>query len=226
MRLSELQVDDKRKSQLMHSVGHMLKKSSTPFPLSSVTYLPIQEILFNKWKLRCYFKYDLILKIQDTEERSQEEKKFWWTMEEDCFTLVYGDEIMDYLEGMVMEIYPDQVEIKTDESFGNEEEQDELQEEDLDNKDKEKSSSYSSALTTMDCWQRSHADYQEDYWIGDSGASSHMVGDDKDLFAKTPIQGKVNTSNGTSIPMVCKAMMNVEAIHKQGMSSKGVLTSR
>ena len=48
MRLGELQVDDKRKSQLMHSIGHMLKESSTLFPLSSVTYLPIQEILINK----------------------------------------------------------------------------------------------------------------------------------------------------------------------------------
>ena len=66
--------------------------------------------------------------------------------------------------------------------------------------------------------------YQEDYWIGDSGASSHMVGDDKYLFAKTPIQGKVNAANETSMPMVCKGMMNVEAIPKQGKSSKGVLT--
>ena len=43
----------------------------------------------------------------------------------------------DYLEGMVMGTYPDQVEIKTEESFGNEEEEDELQEEELDIKDKE-----------------------------------------------------------------------------------------
>ena len=50
MRLGELQVDDKRKSQLMPSIGQMVKESSTPFPLSCVTYLPIQEILINKWK--------------------------------------------------------------------------------------------------------------------------------------------------------------------------------
>ena len=54
MRLGELQVDDKRKSELMHSIGHMLKESSTPFPLSSVNYLPTQEILINKWKLWHY----------------------------------------------------------------------------------------------------------------------------------------------------------------------------
>ena len=51
-----------------------------------------------------------------------------------------------------------------------------------------------------------------------------MVGDDKDLFAKTPIQGKVNAVNGTSMPMVCKGKMNVEAVPKQGKANKGILT--
>ena len=76
----------------------------------------------------------------------------------------------------------------------------------------------------MDWGLKSHLDYQEDYWIGDSRASSHMVGDDKDLFAKTPVKGKLNAVNGTSMPMVCKGKMNVEAIPKQGKSSKAILT--
>ena len=128
---------------------------------------------------------------------------------------------------MVIDSYPDQVVIKKEESSSSEEEEDELEEhkdEDIDNNDNKNSNSYSSALTTMDWGLRSHLDYQEDYWIGDSGASSHMVGDDKDLFAKTPIQGKVNAANGTSMPMFCKGKMSVEAIPKQGKSSKGILT--
>ena len=76
----------------------------------------------------------------------------------------------------------------------------------------------------MDWGLRSHPDYQDVYWIRDSGASSHMVGEDKDLFTKTPIQGKVNAANGTSMPMVCKGKMDVEAIPKWGKSRKGVLT--
>ena len=66
----------------------------------------------------------------------------------------------------------------------------------------------------MEWGLRSHPEYQDDYWIGDSGASSHMMGEDKDLFAKTPIQQKVNAANGTSMPMVCKGNMNLEAILK------------
>ena len=72
----------------------------------------------------------------------------------------------------------------------------------------------------MDWGLWSHPEYQEDYWIRDSGASSHTVGEDKDLFSKTPIQGKVNAANGTSMPMVCKRKMNAEAIPKQDKIKK------
>ena len=53
-----------------------------------------------------------------------------------------------------------------------------------------------------------------------------MVGDAKDLFAKTLIQGKVNAVNGTSISIVCKGKMNVEVVPKQGKLSKGVLAMK
>ena len=135
---------------------------------------------------------------------------------------------------MTMCTHPDQVLIKIEETSGDElqedsssseeEEEEEPHEEERDEiakiDENESSTSYSSSLTTMD-W---HPEYQEDYWIRDSGASSHMVGEDKDLLGKTPIQGKANAANGTSMPMVCKGKMNVEAILKQGKPSKGVLT--
>ena len=73
----------------------------------------------------------------------------------------------------------------------------------------------------MDWGLRSHPEYQEDC-IGDSGDASHEGR--QRSFCKTPIQGKVNAANGTSMPMVCKGKMNVEAIPKHGKSSKGVLT--
>ena len=109
---------------------------------------------------------------------------------------------------------PDHVVIKKEESSGDElqegssiseEEEEEAEEEgkeDIDNiDDSDSSNSYSSALTTMDWGLRSHPEYQR---IGESGASSHMMGEDKDLFTETPIQGKVNAANGTSMPMVLK----------------------
>ena len=85
---------------------------------------------------------------------------------------------------MAMDSYPDQVVIKKEKCSGDElqedssnseeeeDEPDEEENEDIDNNDNISSNSYSSALTTMDWGLRSHPDYQDDYWIGDSGASS------------------------------------------------------
>ena len=77
-------------------------------PLSSE-----QDLFLNKWKLRWCFKYNLITKMPDREEKEQEKAKFWWSVETDCFTRVFGDEVKVYLETMVMDAYPDQVVIKT-----------------------------------------------------------------------------------------------------------------
>ena len=105
-------------------------------------------------------------------------------------------------------------------------EENENEDEDVEINDKENSNSYSSALATMDWALQTHPDYHEVYWIRDSGASSHVVGDTKDLFVKTPIQGKVNAANGASMPIVCKGNMNVEVVSKQGRPSKVVLSIR
>ena len=130
----------------------------------------------------------------------------------------------------------DQEESVTASTSGSEdepEEKDNEEPEEIENKDKDVKSndndnsiSYSSAITIMDWGLQAHPDYHKDYCIGDSGASSHMVGDAKNLFAKTLIQGKVNSENGTSIPIVWKGKMNEEVVPKQGQLSKRVSTMK
>ena len=83
MRFGELQVDPKKKSQLVYSIGKMLKAESTdyptPYPLSNE-----QELFIIKWRFRHCFKFDLITKMLDGEEKESEAKKFWWSIETDC----------------------------------------------------------------------------------------------------------------------------------------------
>ena len=63
MRLGELQVDPKKKSQQKYSIGQLLKEDPTacpmPYPLGNE-----QELFINKWRPRHCFKYDLVKKIQ------------------------------------------------------------------------------------------------------------------------------------------------------------------
>ena len=143
------------------------------YPLSSE-----QDLFLNKWKLRWCFKYNLITKMPDGAEKEQEEAKFWWSVETDCFTKVFGDEMKGYLEMMTMSAYPDQFVIMKEESSGDELQEDSSSSEEEDQEPKEEAkediakievnescNAYSSALTTMDWGLSSHPEYKEDYWI-------------------------------------------------------------
>ena len=64
----------------------------------------------------------------------------------------------------------------------------------------------------------------EDVWIGDSGASSHLIGSEKDVFDKKMIEGSVNTANGEKMIIRCEDKVNVSHFTKTGYESKGTLS--
>ena len=126
--------------------------------------------------------------MKESKEKEKEAVKFWWFIEDaDCFTQIYGEEMKDYIKRMIKDSHPNKVVIQIAKSSGEEhkeessgcEEEDELEEEENDDEDIKKnenqnSNSYASALRTIGGGLRSPSDYQDDYWIGDSGASSHL----------------------------------------------------
>ena len=56
---------------------------------------------------------------------------------------------------------------------------------------------------------------EEDLWIGDSGASSHMMGSEEHVFNKKLISGSVRTANGAHMKMLCEGDINVDVITKK-----------
>ena len=168
MRLGELQVDPKQKTQLLYSIQQMLKAEPMTYP----TLHPLsskQDLFINKWRFRRCTKFKLIDEMPDGEEKEKEADKFWWSIETDCFTCVFGDEIKEYLARLSMDLFPDQVVIKRednsedrlqeDSSSSEDEDETEEEEKEIDNNENDSSNSYSSALTTMDWGLRSHPDY-------------------------------------------------------------------
>ena len=57
---------------------------------------------------------------------------------------------------------------------------------------------------------------EEDLWVGDSGASSHMMGSEEHVFNKKLITGSVRTANGAHKKMLCEGDINVDVITKNG----------
>ena len=64
---------------------------------------------------------------------------------------------------------------------------------------------------------------EEDLWIGDSGASSHMMGSEEHVFNKKLITGSVRTANGAHMKMLCEGDINVDVITKDGDVTSGTL---
>ena len=58
---------------------------------------------------------------------------------------------------------------------------------------------------------------EEDHlWIGDSRASSHMMGSEEHMFNKKLISGSMSTANGAQMKMLCEGDINVDVITKHG----------
>ena len=57
---------------------------------------------------------------------------------------------------------------------------------------------------------------EEDLWIGDSGASSHMMGTGEHVFNQKLISGSMRTANSSHVKMLCEGDANVDVITKNG----------
>ena len=64
---------------------------------------------------------------------------------------------------------------------------------------------------------------EEDLWIGDSGASSHMMGSEEHVFNKKLIHGSMTTADDAHMKMLCGGDINVDVINKNGDVTSGTL---
>ena len=64
---------------------------------------------------------------------------------------------------------------------------------------------------------------EEDLWIGDSGASSHMMVGEDHVFNKRLISGSMTTANGAHMKMLCEGDINVDVITKNDDITSGTL---
>ena len=64
---------------------------------------------------------------------------------------------------------------------------------------------------------------EEDLWIKDSGASSHMMGSEEHMFNKKLISGSMRTANGAHMKMLCEGDINVDVITENGDITSGRL---
>ena len=156
-------------------------------------------------------------------------------MTSDNFTLMYGQQ-EDALAGQKISAEEANKAVRETQEVDVEEEEDLSEEESSEEEDHHmgdiaedktnhpKRGSYSTALAIIEAAFKKMDEVDEDLWIGDSGASSHLIGLENGVFDKKMIKGSVNTAYGEKMKIKCEGKVNVNRFTKTGYESKGTLS--
>ena len=147
--------------------------------------------------------FDAIEAKEQGPNREEELRRFCWAFKNDNFTLLYGQE-MDVVINQKISAeeaeravrQAQEVEIEEEQDLSEEEESSEEEdhhEEDIKDKtNRLNRDPYPTAFAIIETTFNMMDEVDEDFWIGDSGASSHLIGSEKDVFDKKMIKGSVN----------------------------------
>ena len=158
------------------------------------------------WQERHLHIYNAIESKEEGKARAEEMKKFWWPMNSDNVTLMYGQEVDAMADHKISAEEANKAvregqKVDVEEEEGLSEEEESSEEEDdhqMENIAEDKSNHpkrgpYSTSFATIKTAFKMMDEVDEDLWIGDSGASSHLIGSGKGVFDKKMIKGSVNT---------------------------------
>ena len=142
-----------------------------------------------------------------------------WTVDEDMFTYVMKSKIEELIDEKLNQEFPEEVEIREKQDYYSEEEM--ISEEETDDDESETNKTnvnnyLDSANMSMNLETAMKIAEEEDLWIGDSGASSHMMRTEEDVFNKKLISGSMRTANGDQMKMLCEGDINFDVITKNG----------
>ena len=160
-------------------------------------------------------------------EQNKEWENFWWTVDEDMFTYVMKTKIEELIDEKLNQEFPAEVEIRENQDYDSEEEETSETEETDDDESETNNANvnnyFDSANMATNLETAMKIAEEEDLWIGDSGASSHMMGSEEYVFNKKLITGSKRTANGAYMKMLCEGDINVDVITKNGDVTSGTL---
>ena len=116
------------------------------------------------------------------------------------FTYVMKTKIEELIEEKLNQEFPEEVKIRENQDFDSEEEMTSETEETDDDESETNNANVNnyldSANMAMNLESAMEIAEEEDLWIGDSGAPSHMMGSEEHVFNKKLISGIMRTANG------------------------------
>ena len=226
-RFGDLLKDEKRKSQFKYELGRLMGEYAVPLPLGNFSLSNKETRRLELWKNRRGMWFDHVEHMEEGPEKNKEWENFWWTVDEDMFTYVMKAKVEGLIEEKLNQEFPEEVEIREDPDYDSEEEMTSETEETDDDESETNNANVNNYLdsanvvTNMETAMKIAE--EEDLWIGDSGASSHMMGSEEHVFNKKLITGSVRTASGAHMKMLCEGDINVDVITKDGDVTSGTL---
>ena len=226
-RFGDMLKDEKRKSQFKYELGRLVGEYAVPLPLGNFSLNNKETRRLELWKNRRGMWFDHVEHMEKGPEQNKERENFWWTVDEDMFTYVMKTKIEELIEEKLNQEFPEEVEIREDLDYDSEEEVTSETEETDDDESETNNANVNNYLDSANMATNLETAMkiaeEEELWIGDSGASSHMMGSEEHVFNKKLIPGSVRTANGAHMKMLCEGDINVEVITKNGDVTSGTL---
>ena len=226
-RLGDMLKDEKRKSQFKYELGRLMGEYAVPLPLGNFSLNNKETRRLELWKNRRGMWFDHVEHMKEGPEKNKEWEIFWWTVDEDMFTYVMKTKIEELIDEKLNQEFPEEVEIREDPDYDSEEEVTSETEETDDDESETNNANVNNYLDSANMVTNLETAMkiaeEEDLWIGDSGASSHMMGSEEHVINKKLITGSVRTANGAHMKMLCEGDINVDVITKNGDVTSGTL---
>ena len=156
--------------------------------------------------------FDLLEHMDEGQEKKKEWENFWWTVDEYMFTYVMKSRIEELIEEKLNQEFPSEVETRENEDYDSDEDmtsETEETDDDSEHSNENVSNYLDSANMATNLESAMKLAEEEELWIGDSGASSHMMESEEHVFNKKLISGGMRTANGAHMKMLCEGDINM-----------------
>ena len=151
-----------------------------PLPLGNFNLNNKETRRLELWENQRGMWFGHVEHMEESQEKNKEWENFWWTVDEDMFTYVMKSKIEELIDEKLNQEFPEEVEIRENQDFDSEEEMTSETEETYDDESETNNANVNnyldSANMAMNLESAMKIAEEEDLWIGDSGAPSHMMG--------------------------------------------------
>ena len=175
--------DGERESLFEYELGRLMGEYAVPLPMGNTTLNNEETRRLELWKNQIGVWFDNVEHMEEGQEQIKEWEYFWWTVDEDMFTYVMKSKIEELIDEKLNQEFPEEVEIRENQDYDSEEEMtsetQEIDDDESDTNNANVNNYFDSATMATNLEIAMKITEEEDLWIGDSGASSHMMGSEE-----------------------------------------------